>query len=586
MFSIPDEKGRITQPNSGASLGNVYASYGIDFESEKGKIRISNQVKKAYSDEDDVDFGGYAGAIVPYSIDGSTGKIYAISDKSFDTNFTTPTTGWAQSSTSGNDPDGTNNLADAVVFDGLFLVSGSSTSGTQDILAWNGSTWSSWWKTTLGQTGLPTGYRTLMKVGSDGNLYLTSGGNKLFKVHPVDGADVAGAGTLDFSATNYQFTCLAVTSNRLFIGAKDLSGEEGVIIEWDMSPASSTAYRIHKIGAQSVPCIAVWNDTPIAVLTNGKIKYFDGNSFVEYKGVEFPVSAGTRLYDEFIHPNGWDIIDDKPHFLAFGRTSTQTTLTSIQESDWDFPFAVWCLDPEIGLYPRFVIGSGETPQEDYGKPAIKEVGALFAYKTGRQDSTRFLCSYEYYMANLSTVRSVLSYYDNTNSQASHAWLATPFVMSYQKPFKELGVFNKPMLTGCSVKVYYRSEDAEPARLNGNWTSTTQLNALATGLGIEKGDIGYVKLGNGSNQWLKVLSVAESSTVTSVTFETANSFVTAGDGGTIDIFKFKSMGAIDSTTKDYTSLTVPDGTKRKKQFLLEFIQSASQEIELDAVMVQQ
>lgn len=337
------------------------------------------------------------------------------------------------------------------------------------------------------------------------------------------------------------------------------------------------------IGAQSVPCIAVWNDMPIAVLSNGKLKYFNGSSFVEYEGMEFPVPNGARLYDEFIHPNGWDIIDDKPHFLAMGRTATQSTPTSIKETDYAFPAAVWCLDPEIGLYPRFPLGTGETTQEDYGKPAINELGALFGYKAGRQDTTKFLCSYTYYLDDLSTLRHVLVYYDNANSQASHAWLMTPFVMSFKEAWKTMDIYNKPMPTGCSLNVYYRSEDESPTRLDGTWASTTQLNVESINLGLERGDLAYVKLGNGTNQWLRVESAEESSSVTSVVFQDANSFVTANEKGVLDVFKFRFMGTVDSL-KDYTTFNVPDGNKRKKQFLLEFIQAASENIELDAVVV--
>lgn len=584
-FFLPSEKGEIKQPNSGASLGNVYASYGIDFDSEPGKIKIAAQVKKAFTDEDDVDFAGYAGAIMSFSDDGSNGKIFAVSDKSFDTNFGTPTTGWAQSSTSGTDPDGGNTVRDAEVFDGLFLVSGDVSSGTQDILSWNGSAWASWWKTTLGQSGLPTGVRTLLKVGADGNLYVGAGANKIFRVTPTGTVSTTGQGTLDFSATYYRFVCIAATSTRLFIGARDLSGDEGVIIEWDMSPQSIAANRIHKIGAQSVACIAVWNDVPIAVLSNGKIKYFNGSSFVDYPNIEFPVKSGARLNDDFMHPNGWAIIDDKPHFLAMGRTATQNTSDSVKETDWVFPAAVWCLDPEIGLYPRFPLGTGETPQEDYGKPAIKDVGALYAYKASRQDQTKFICSYEYYLANGTSVRTALVYYDNTNSQPSRAWLATPFIMSYKEMWKTLDSFYKPMPTGARIKTYSRTENTDPVRVDGNWASSTHFNVVNTGLSIQKGDIALVKMGPGSNQWLKVKEVSESATVTEIIFEDSNTFVSADDAGVLEIFDFRFMGEIKSA--DYSTLNIPAiGKARKRQILFEFIQPAAQEIEVDQFIVSQ
>ena len=577
-FSIPDEKGRILQLNSGASLGNVFASYGVDFESNKGKIRVSSQVKKLLTNADDADFNGYAAAIVPYSTDGTNGKLFAVSDKAFSTDFTNPIGTWTKE-TVGNEPNVGNTVTDAVVFDGLTLVADAT-----NINAWNGSTWTNnYWTSTLGQAALTSGQRHLMKVGSDGNLYIVDRGNKLYRVHPVDGATVTGQGTLDLSATNYRFQSMAATSTRLFIGAQDLGGGDGVILEWDMSPDSVAPNKIHKVGAQGVPCIAVWNDVAIAVLTSGKVKYFDNLKFVDYDNVEFPVPANFRLSDNFIHPNGWTIIDDLPHFLAMGRSATQNVPNSVKETDWAFPAAVWCLDPSIGLYPRFPIGTGESTQSDYGKPAMKEVGALFAYKAGRQDETKFLCSYEYYLANGTDVRSVLAYFDNANTQASRAWLATPFSMSFREAWKNLETFHKPMPTGCSIRVYTRTEDEDPVRFDGAYASTTQINTASIGYDIEKGDLAYIKMGPGSGQWIRIDAVEQSSGTTSITFESANTFAVAGNSAVLEIFKFRYMGTI--TSSDYTQMNVADtGIKRKRQFLFEFIQAANKEIEVDAILV--
>src|SRR5690606_6790176 len=95
--------------------------------------------------------------------------------------------------------------------------------------------------------------------------------------------------------------------------------------------------RIHKMGAQAVWCIAIWNDTPIAVLSNGKVKYFNGASFVDFPGAQFPIGDG-QLTEEFIHPNGWAIIDDLPHFLAKGsRLTDGDTYADNVSGNWHFP---------------------------------------------------------------------------------------------------------------------------------------------------------------------------------------------------------------------------------------------------------
>jgi hypothetical protein len=119
MFSIPDEKGRMSQPNNGDSQGNIYMSYGLDPEANKGRVEVSAQVKKLIDDTDEANFDGYAGSI------GSNGdRIFAVSDKVFTANQSTPLGSWSESTT-GDEPDSGNTVMDSAYFDNLFLVSRS-----------------------------------------------------------------------------------------------------------------------------------------------------------------------------------------------------------------------------------------------------------------------------------------------------------------------------------------------------------------------------------------------------------------------------------------------------------------------------
>ena len=574
MFTIPDNKGRITQPNEGNARSNVLMSYGLDLETNKGKIGVSEQVKKLVNTTDNADFAGYAAAILAYSDNGSTGKLFAISDKAFSASYADPLGTWSEE-TVGSEPDSGNTVMDAVYFDGLVLVSESN-----DIKSWNGTTWTSWWQTTLGQSALVSGERHLMKVGSDGNLYIVDDGRKVYRVTPTGTITKTGNGSLDYSATNLELTCMAVTSTRLFIGTKDLTGDEATIIEWDMSPSASTANKLHKIGAKSVPCIAVWNDTPIAILSDGKVKYFNGASFVEFDktNIKFPVGTGYELDEDFIHPNGWAIIDNLPHFLVTGRTDTSVTLTSTKQSDYRMPAGVWCLDPSIGLYHRYALGTGLTPQEDYGKIGISAVGALYSLQ---KTESKFLASYEYYPDNEGAAISVLAYQDNTNTQPSRGYLMTPFVLNLKAVAKNIESYHQRMVTGESMNIYWRSEEQNALAQSATWASTTQANIVGINLGITRGDVAFVKMGNGSGQLLRVDSVNESSATTAITFTEANTFVTAGDLGAFDFLNFKFIGTIDDTTRDYHTFNYPTTEqKRRVQLLVEFRQAANNKMELD------
>lgn len=571
-FSIPDDKG-IRQPNEGDSRGNVFMTYGIDLESEKGRVQVSAQVKKLISDADNADFDGYAGSIGAYSQNGSTGKIFAVSDKAFSADFSTPLGTWDEETT-GAEPDSGNTIMDSAFFDGLFLVSEAL-----DIKSWNGSTWVSWWQGTLGRAALASGQRHLMKVGPKGDLHIVDGGNKLYRVTATETVNVSGNGTLDISPSSHEMSCMTTNSTRLWVGTRNLANDEAIILEWDATSSTTDANKVHYMGAKAVRCIAIWNDTPIAILSNGKAKYFNGFSFVEFKEpCQFNVTSGYQLDDNFIHPNGWAIIDDLPHFLVTGRVENASSTTGTQLASYQMPAGIYALDPSIGLYHRFALGAGEATQQDYGKMQIKEVGALYSLQ---KNESKFLASYEYAIDDGITNRSVLVYHDAANTKPSRGFLMTPFAYSLREMWKKVEVFHKELATGEKLRIYYRNKKQEALAKSGTWLSTTEFNIVGTSLGITKGDVAFIKTGKGSGQLLRVDAVEESSSVTSITFTEPNTFAVLNDNGTLDFLNFRFMGEVNSTTKDYEEFTIPEsGRKRKMQFLLEFQQAVGNTMELD------
>lgn len=568
-FSLPDDKGQYSQPNRSDSVGDVFMTYGIDLD--KGRVEVSSGVKKLVNNDDNVDFSGYAASIGKYVGAGSD-KIFAISDFAFSAGDTTPLGTWSKE-TAGSEPDSGNTIMDSTLFDGLFLVSEAA-----DIKSWNGTTWASWWQTTLGQSALDLGRRHLLWVGADGNLYIVDvDGTKVYRVTPTGTVTKTGAGTLDLSATSYEITCAVTNSTRSWIGTKSLVGEDAAIIEWDMSPSASTANKYHKVNAKNVVCIAIYNDIPIAILSTGKAKYFNGVSFVDFdRQMQFPVPEGYEMAedDDFIHPNGWAIIDDLPHFLVAGNVEGTD---GAENGAYYFPSGVWCLDPNIGLYHRFALGAGLSTQEDYGQMRINKVGALYSLQSS---DSKFLASYEYYDATGAS-KSTLVYHDAANTKPSRGFLMTAYKYSFRELWKTVELFHKNLATGEKIRVYSRGEKTDVIGKQGVWSSTTKFHITGTGLDIQKGDVAFVKIGSGAGQLLRVDNVDETSALTVVTFTEANSFVTANDEGTCDFLNFRFMGEVASTYSDYHSFSLPSlGRSRKTQFLLEFQQAAANTMELD------
>lgn len=568
MIVLNGQPTPLKQPNSGDKDGTLFATYNIDLKTNKGRIRIGEGVRQALTNSDDVDFDGYAAAIVNYG--GATGDLFAVSDKVFTTNAETPTADWAEASTSGDEPDSGNTVMDGVVFDSLLLVSLPT-----EITAWNGSTWSDNWAS----LSLSSGHRHLMRVGADGNLYIVDNGNKLVKVTPAGSVTTSGAGVLDFSATPHIFQCIETSSSRFWIGTKNAGGE-AVIIEWDMGAQTTSANRIHKIGAEAVWCIAIWNDTPIAILSNGKVKYHNGASFVDLPGVQLPI-GDKILQDEFVHPNGWAIIDDLPHFLIKGSPELdESQYLETTSNSWNFPSGVWCLDPEIGLYHRFHIGAGADTQFDNGQPSIKAVGALHALKS---PSTKFLCSYEYSVDD-ATSMSVLAYHDAAKTKPVSGFFATVPLDTFNDPFKTVKSIFKKLGEGDRIDLYYRTHELPSVRLAGVWASTSQFNTTDDASEVEDGWVALIKQGSGAGQIARIREKGSSVATYSIAFDADVPHAVAESDAVIECLNFKKLGTIEGGS-DWKQLSIPNSENvRRVQLLVVIHQAAGNTQEMDYVII--
>lgn len=566
MIVLEDKIQPLTQPNNGDAQGSLFATYNIDLAINKGRVRVGGNTIAVLTNEDDEDFDGYAAQIIQYD-----DKYFAISDKVFSASSIDGT--WTEETT-GDEPDSGNTIMDAEVFDGLLLVSTAT-----DIKSYNGTTWSSWWQTTLSQSALTSGQRHLLRVGADGNLYITNGGNKEFRVTPASSVTTTGAGTLDFSSTPYEFTCKETTSSRLFIGTKYIGGE-AVILEWDMGSATTSANRIHKTGAEAVWCIAIWNDTPIAVLSNGRFKYHDGNSFVDWPNAQLPI-GGKILDAEFIHSNGWAIIDGLPHFLVRGSdiTGANTFAQAIQAS-WNFPSGVWCLDPAVGLTHRFSVGAGTDTQFDYGQPTLSAVGALTAVNSS---TSKFLASFEYF-SNATTAISALVYEDTLNAKPCKGFLATIPFDTFSKPWTQIKSIHKRLGDGDFMTFFYRTHEEPSTLLTGVWASTTQFNTTEDTTDVVEGYTMYIKSGNGAGQLVSINRIVRSSSVTELHFNTEVLLVVAEEESTVEVLNFRFLSTVTGK-QDWKELSIPSNeTARRMQVLLEIHQAAGNSQEVDYVIM--
>lgn len=550
MAIIPENK-QWKQRNDGDSFGNLYATWGADLETNKGSARVPTGLKNVFDSTDDADLTDSVAKYVEYS-----NQLWAVSDELFNTATDdvtadiTLTANWSQDVTASS-PDPSASVTDAVVFDSLLLVVDGN-----DIVAYNGSTWSSWWQGTLGQSALSTGQTFILKVGPDGNLYITDSGKKIYRVTPAGVVSKTGVGTLDFSDRPFILRCATTTSTRIFYGTEDNEGENAVIIEWDMGTRSISANKLHPTGAKRVLCMGTWEDTPIAILSDGSIKYFNGSAFVNWDGARLPETKYAYA-DDAIHKNGFAVIDNLPHFLINPRLESSSDgvgYSTNTENNWFYPAGVYCLDPDIGLYCRYPLSDGVDQHF-----MVQEVGALFA-RSHRK--TKFFASYTVYPTP-TTSTSIIAAEDRENTLATTSWMIpTPFE-SLDEVMSKLKLIHRKLESGESIDLYYRFNDEPTIILDGNWLDTKNFNTTTTVTDIEKGWVAFMKTGK---YFLSTVSEITTGTTNQITFKDANSNITVGQASTFEFINFKHMGSLTNHQTEIDDLTIPDAKKSRQVWI--------------------
>jgi hypothetical protein len=594
-YRIPTEERRFSQLNQGDVFGNVRASFGVDFSMNKGRVALSTPTDNVFDEDDENTFGPEpVNAFAFYD-----GFYWCVSNNNVHkSGAQNPISGWAADTAVGS-PDTGGQRSDMVVFDGLLLVS-SATSDDETIYSWNGSVWANWWETTLGQSAFAGNSFIPMEVGPQGDLFILEDEDQVYRVDTAGSVTAPGSnGALDFSADTVGLICMASSSTRLWLGGYDTNIERGVIVEWDMSENSTKPNRIHKVAAAGVRCIAIHNDSPIAVLSNGNILLFNGVAFEE-ADFRFPrARRGTKYLndvrassgaaaDTLIHPNGWAIIDGLPHFLVGGSMYDATNNTNIKATkngDWEFPGGVWCLDPDIGLYHRFPM-EREIGTTGVGTAAIGKVGALFSAVT---DTSRFIAGANVYSDSSGTEKSVMFADDKDRTSQTRGWFATQPVPSptAKSTWNKIGVGHSVFENSANsivLSVKQKNHANLPFVADVTWQSTTQFTSTdADFASVEAGHRIQCILGEGAGSTAFVTDNNESGGTYTVDLDDTIVGVAATDTGSVRVDNFIKVGVADNTVLDYDEFDIPSTDRSNKLTLnIEMRGAAGSDMEIDQV----
>ena len=455
---IPNQEGKISQPNKGDLTGNIWASWNMDFVSNPGTIRVSPQTQMLYSSLT------------------STAMIYPL--QFVEGNFDTTTTDkriWAifngavyYSGTAANlatltrdysAPSPSNAISDAVEWNGNLIVS-----TTTNLAKLTAGTWDNTWWTgvgTLNQSALNAdvphplgkGFNNLLLIGDYNSTYGAS-------VYSVDTSNAVstGASAKLILGFDYQVIWIRSSSNMIYVGCRNINGGRAKVFAWD---GYSQNYNYdYKISGSECFAGVVHNEVPYTMNERGELLALTGSAFTQVACLpvfnrDYNITSSWSI-PVAVSRNGMTVQDNRIHILLVATvTNSENTYLENQLS------GVWCYDPEIGLFHRYSITKDTSGS--YGSPQILKGGVLM---TLDKAAGNLLIGASAYLADGVTpstvvhgVFSVLN--QETETTPKVGYFITPKIstQSVQENWQKAWLVIKKFVSADSkIKVKYRTYD--------------------------------------------------------------------------------------------------------------------------------
>jgi hypothetical protein len=557
MIKLPSEQGW-KQLNISDKLGSIWSSWNLDLRSNLGKVRVSPRT--IVNTDDITDLGVPVAFQVFTDVNGGVQYFWAVAG-SFIFRATTSdayVTAFVKDSSTGANTDYDSDYSDLLRYGNSHMF---ATRGN-DISLYTASTgqWTEY-------TGSPLAGNVAHMLCRYGNrMYVLDKDSSLrVRVSSLTTAlnDLTSANaSYDLNLSNKGWevtraTCIKATTNRIWVGTLNQSGEGCWIFAWDGVQASDPNEAYYIPEANGILAMVIKDDVPWVIDNNGTIRYFSAGSFVvapfgklPVKDTKFLKNSLSSSNNRWIHPNGLVLFEGKIRALINGEYADNG---ATQEEN--IASGVWEYDSEVGWYHVQSISyhpASAGSVTDYGQNRVSRVGALFYAKDDSTTSSAngtMLAGAQLY-SDASSTKEVIVTDDSNDTIQKFGYLVTTKIYSNQVQDTWVKVYlrlKKLLNSANRVWVRYRTSDVAPTEATITWTSTTTFTTT-TNVSAYAGYEVEVLQGKGAGRCEKITSVSESGGTYTVTV--ASAFTGASSGTAKARFQYwKEAGNVFSSQTD-------------------------------------
>lgn len=546
--------------------GSLWSSFGIDFISNPGAMRVS---PRTIITTDGITDLGVPVAFQTFT-DQSSGTAYSWCVAGGYV-FRTGVSGGYQNAFAKDSSTGTPNntcssdTSDIAYYGKDWMV----VTSTDDVYRYNASTgqWNDGSNVLGGGVHMICVYGTLFYVTA-------SAGTKIYSFAPANYNSITTTGGNSLNLANKSWNVTSITTikptlSRIWIGTLNQSENGCYMFAWDGATANdpNEAYLIPD--ASGILACEIKNDVPWIIDNNARLLVFNGGSFVEphtiglaygrlpVKNAKFLKNSLSAVNDRWIHPNGMKLVDGRFNILINNEYNDNGA--TIEEN---IASGLWEYDTQIGWYHKQPLSLYTNSITDYGQNRVSRVGAIYANKHSTTNSSAngtMLIGAQLY-TDASTTKNVILIDDSNDTVQKYGYYVTSWIRSSQ--IKDITnqihtTYRKFLNAGDKIIIKYRHYKDVPTEITLTWTSTSTFTTTTDVSAM----VGYeveILQGKGGGKTAHISSVTGSGTYT----VTLDDTFTGASSGTAKarVQSWKKSGEITSTTDQNTPLPLGGNTE--------------------------
>jgi hypothetical protein len=552
MITIPNRQTKkVTQTNRSKILGDLWASFNLDLQSDLGLIKVSPRLK--------LNTGSVSNQGLSVAFEAFDVNVWTIAGtRVFKSSAHNLISAFTEDASTGALTDYDPIYSDLGTFNAVLM-----SSSTTKILskAEDGAGAGAW--TARYSLVSPTSNHKLCYFSKFNRLYFI---DEFTKIKSMDTSySTATSGSYFFSHPSYKLGLIytiEASDTDIWIGTivatlpgSNSSFAQASILRWDGITSSSITAE-YKVKAKGVLALCR-DDRGImhAIDSRGALLAFNGSGFEEIARLplnrDYLANAITSNYNSFIHPNGFKFTRNGT-FIVLVNNLVGDSGGTIKEN---LSSGIWEYHKDTGFVHRQSLSY--TPMAgsvitDHGQNRVSAIGALYEadiYSASASGKPTIICGANYF-TDATTVASGIFIDDPLDTTQKYGYFVTSWIQSQnlKDTWQKLALkYRKLLDSGDKIIVKYRTTEVAATDISITWVNTTSFTTTTNVLGKEGYEV-EITQGTGSGKCSHITLISNNAGTYTVTVDETYTGVTTGTAKVRVQAWVKCLTIADQTTE--------------------------------------